>query len=158
MRTPCKSPRQLVRPGFILSLAVVLGLSIILANLYPAGSHRPKLLRVAGNLMRIDIAKKMWASDHAATNGTVVTEADLMQYLKVAGRTGLVTTIDSEVYRVNAIGTPPEAQLQKPLEARFPKGTLVRWDTNAGPQILLPNPQGGTNVWQPPYSDGGKSH
>ena len=102
--------------------------------------------------MQIDLAKQAWALDHAATNGAAITEQDLMGYLRVQGSTGLVTSVDSEIYRVNAIGTPPEAQLQRAFGSRFPKGTLIRWTTKADCEILLPNPQGGANGWQPLYS------
>jgi hypothetical protein len=136
----------------VLSLVVALGLLLLVAELLPSGSRRPKLPRVVMNLMQIDLAKQMWASEHAAANGAVVTEQQLIDRLRLPGRTGLVAVVDSEIYRVNAIGTPPEALLERPFGPRFPKGTLLRWSTNAGCEILLPNPQGGANGWQPLYS------
>src|SRR5512143_1775630 len=94
---------QLVRPGFILALVSAVGLVFILfivPDPLPAGG-RAKLPRVTANLKQIDLAKQMWASDHAATNGAIVTEQELMQYLRVPGRTGLVASVDSEIYRAN---------------------------------------------------------
>ena len=117
-----------------------------------AGSTKAKVPQVVGNLRQIILAKQAWALDHAATNGAAVTEQDLIGYLGVPGRTGLVASVDSETYRVNAIGTPPEAQLQRAFGSSLPTGTLVRWTTNAGCEILLPNPQGRANGWQPLYS------
>jgi hypothetical protein len=136
--------------GIVLAVLLLLVWVFVLPRL--AGSSKAKVPQVVANLKQIDLAKQMWASDHAGTNGAVVTEQELMRYLRVPGRTSLVATVDSEVYRVNAIGTPPEAQLQMPFGPAFPKGTLVRWSTTAGTEILLPNPQGGANGWQPLYS------
>jgi hypothetical protein len=148
-------PPPIVRPGFVLSLIVAIGVLFIVAKLLPdvGGSKRAKLPQVIGNLRQIDLAKQMWAADHAATNGASVSERDLAEYLRLPpGSTGLVTSVDWEVYRPNGVGRPPEAQLEKPFGSRFPKGTLVRWSTNTGCEILLPNPQGGATGWQPLYS------
>ena len=145
-------PRQPVRPGFLFALLIVFGLVFIIANLLPSlgGGGKPKLPQIIGNLRQIYLAKEMWAADHAATNGAAVSEPDLVQYLRPRpGSTGLVASVDGEFYRPNAIGTPPEARLERPFGTRFPSGTLVRWSTNAGCEILLPNPQGGANGWQP---------
>lgn len=135
-------------------MLVVIGCAaIIIAYALPSLTRggKAKLPQVIGNLKQIDLAKQMWASDHAATNGAVVTEQELTQYLRVPGRTGLVAIVDSETYRANVIGTPPEAQLRRSFGPRFPEGTRVRWRTNAGTEILWPNPQGGANGWQPLY-------
>ena len=144
-------PSRSVSPGLIAGLVVALCFLMVWYFVLPmlAGSSRAKVPQVVGNLRQIDLAKQMWAVDHAATNGVPVTEQDLSGYLRVPGRTGLVAAIDSEVYRLNAIGTPPEAQLHRAFSSRFPEGTLIRWTTNAGCEILVPNPQGGGNGWQP---------
>jgi hypothetical protein len=146
------------RVSSVLGVGVVVALSwsffwfLVLPRLVGPMSTKAKVPQVVGNLRQIDLAKRIWAEEHAATNGAAVTEQDLTDYLKVPGRTGLVATVDSETYRLNAIGTPPEAQLQRDFSARFPKGTCIRWTSNAGCEILLPNPQGGANGWQPLYS------
>jgi len=142
-------------PGFRLALSVVLGIAFLAWVILPSlpVSTRAKLPQISSNLQRIDLAKQMWASDYAATNGATVPEQDLVEYLRPRpGSTGLVEAVDSEVYRRNAVGTPPEARLERAFGSRFPKGTLVRWRTNVGCEILLPNGHGGTNDWQPLYS------
>jgi hypothetical protein len=136
--------------GLIVALCLLFAWYFVLPKL--AGSSKAKVPQVVGNLKQVDLAKQAWAWDHAATNGAAVTEQDLMGYLRVTGSTGLVTSVDSEIYTLNAIGTPPEAQLQRPFGSRFPRGTLIRWTTNAGCEILLPNQQGGASGWQPLYS------
>ena len=136
-------------------LAVIGCAVIIAAYALPSltRSGKAKLPQIVGNLRQIDLAKQMWASDHAATNGAAVSEQDLAEYLRPRpGFTRLVASVDGEVYRPNTFGTPPEARLERPFGTRFPTGTLVRWSTNAGCEILLPNQQGGANGWQPLYS------
>ena len=149
-----QEPSKPISPVMVAGLVVALCLMLVWFSVLPplAGSSKAKVPQVVGNLRQIDLAKQTWALEHAATNGATVTEQDLLSYLRVPGRTGLVGAVDSEIYRLNAIGTPPEAQLQKAFGSRFPKGTLVRWTTNAGCEILLPNPQGGANGWQSLYS------
>jgi hypothetical protein len=145
-------PRQPVRPGFLFALLIVFGLVFIIPYLLPTlgGSGKAKLPQIIGNLRQIYLAKELWASDHAATNGAAVSEPDLVQYLRPRpGSTGLVASVDGEVYRPNAIGTPPEAKIERAFGSRFPKGTIIRWATNAGCEILVPNPQGRANGWQP---------
>ncbi len=69
---------------------------------------------VINNLKQIEIAKPLWAADRAATNEVTVLESDLMEYLlSHPGSTGLVDSVDGEVYRPNAIGTPAETQLEE---------------------------------------------
>ena len=153
MNAHSKSPVQ-ARPVFMM-LVVIGCAAVIVAYVLPSlsGSRRAKLPEIIGNLKQIDLAKQMWASDHLATNGTVVSERELLGYLRPPpGSAGLVRPVDSEVYEPNAVGIPPEAKLERAFGSRFPKGTLVRWSTNAGCEILLPNPQGGANGWQPLYS------
>lgn len=149
-------PSRPIPAGLVLGLILALCLLLVWFFVLPrlAGSNKAKVPQVVGNLKQIDLAKQFWASDHAATNGAAVTEQDLMGYLRVPGSTGLLASVDSEIYRLNAVGTPPEAQLQRAFGSRFPKGTLIRWTTNAGCEILLPNNpvQGGANGWQPLYS------
>ena len=147
---PSKRISPILVAGLVPAFCLMLVWFFVLPRL--AGSNGAKVPQVVGNLRQIDLAKQAWALDHAATNGATVTEQDLLSYLRVPGRTGLVGAVDSEIYRLNAIGTPPEAQLRKALGSKFPKGTLVRWTTNAGCEILLPNPQGGANGWRPSYS------
>lgn len=127
----------------IVALCLLFAWYFVLPKL--AGSSKAKVPQAVGNLKQINLAKQAWALDHAATNGAAVTEQDLMSYRRMPGSTGLVTSVDSETYRLNAIGMPPEAQLQKAFGSRFPKGTLIRWTANAGCEILLPNPQGGAD-------------
>jgi hypothetical protein len=152
-------PSRPVSSVLVVGLVVTLSWSLVWLFVLPrlAGSTRAKVPQVVGNLQQIDLAKQIWAKDHAATNGAAVTEQDLAGYLGGPGRTGLVAFVDSEVYRLNAIGTPPEAQLQRAIGTLLPRGTLVRWTTNAGCEILLPNLQGGANGWQPLYSVRGRT-
>jgi len=150
-----QTSRQLVRPGFLLALLIAFGFLLIIGGLLPplGGSKKAKLPQIIGNLKQIDLAKGIWASDHAATNGVAVSESNLVGYLRPRpGSTGLVASVDGEVYAPNVIGAPPEARLERPIGPRFPNGTLVRWSTNAGCEIRLPNQQGGANGWQPLYS------
>lgn len=150
-----QTPRQIVRPGFVLALLIVFGLFFIIASLLPSfgGSRKAKLPQVLNNLRQIEIVKEIWASEHAASNGAAVSDSELAAYLNPRqGSTGLVASVAGEVYRANAIGTPAEARLERPIGTRFPMGTLVRWSTNVGCEILLPNQQSGANGWQPLYS------
>ncbi len=143
-----------VRPGFLLALVVVLALVLLAYIALPslAGSTKAKLPQIISNLRQLDLSKEMWASDHSATAGALVSEQDLAKYLGPrVSSTGLVVSVDSETYSLNPIGTPPEARLEKSI-GRFPKGMLMRWSTNGGCEILLPNPQGGANGWQPLHS------
>ena len=147
-------PRQLVSRGFVV-LMVGAGLAALLASvLLPGGSRKPRVLRIVANLQRIDAAKQMWASGHAATNGAVVSNQDLLPYLSGGlGSTQWIASVDSEVYRVNPIGSPPETRLERTYGGGgFPKGTRLRWNQNVGCEKLLPNPQSGANGWQPLYS------
>jgi hypothetical protein len=140
------------RPGFVLALIVALGL-ILFAWMSPyyAGSTKAKLPQITSNLKQIGLAKELWASDHGATAGVQVSEQDLATYLRPPkGATGLVMSVLSETYRLNPIGTPPEAQLEKAI-GKFPKGMVMRWSTNKGCEIRLPNPQSGTNGWHSLY-------
>ena len=157
MNPPDKSlrPRPLVRPGFLFSILVALGLLSLIANLLLpslAGSRKPPLSQIIRNLRQIEIAKQMWASEHPATSGIPISEQDLLEYLAPRGSSNSsVQPVDSEIYTPNPIGTPAQAKLANPLSSRLPKGTLIRWTTNGEPEIQLPNPQGGTNEWQPLY-------
>lgn len=145
--------QKLVRPGFLLSLFIGFGFLYVVANLLLpqiSGSRKAKLPSIIANLKLIDVAKEMWASDHKATNGTPLSEQDLLEYVRPpVDSTGLVRSVDSEVYTHNPIGTPSQAKLENPIGTRFPKGTLIRCSTNRGPEILLPNTDGKANGWQP---------
>lgn len=150
MTTSSKPPVQ-ARPIFLI-LAVIGCAAVILAYSLPSRVRggKAKLPRIVFNLRLIDNAKQMWASDHAATNGTEVSKEDLMPYLGAPGSTQWIASIDSEVYRVNAIGTAPETQLESAYGGgSLPKGTRLRWTQNMACEKLLPNPQGGANGWQP---------
>ena len=138
--------------GLVAGLITVLCLLFVWYFVLPllAGSRRAIVPQVLANLRRIDAAKEMWAADHAATNGAIVTERDLVDYLRPRpNSTALMRPVSSELYRLNALGVPPEAQLQEALGARFPKGPLFRFSRSAGYEVRLPNPQGGANGWQP---------
>ena len=117
-------------------------------------SVKPKLPQIIRNLREIELAKQLSTSDYSATNGVTLSELEIVRYLeRRPGQTGLVASVDSEVYKPNPIGAPAEARLERGLGSRFPKGTVIRWTTNAGCEILLPNPQDGANGWQPLRSE-----
>ncbi len=149
-------PDRPVRRGRVIGLALALGLvflpGIFLQSL--TWSRKAKLAEITSNLEEINFAKAMWAADHSATTGVLASEQDLAKYL-APGRptnfTGLVVSADSETYRANPIGIPPEAQLEKRM-GRFPKGMVIRWSSDRGCEVLWPNPQGRANGWQPVYA------
>jgi hypothetical protein len=151
-----QAPRQLVRPALVANLVVALVLALLVCVFLPmlGGSRRGKLPRIVMNLARIGAAKEMWASDRAATNGAAVSNQDLIPFLgEGPGSTGWIASVDSEVYRVNPVGVPPETRLESAYGGgSLPKGTRLRWSKNAGCEKLLPNQQGGANGWQPLYS------
>jgi len=149
-----QTPNQSMRPGFVLTLLIVISLLGLLCKILPmlGGSKKPVLLRVVNNLKQIDLAKQWWALDHGASNGVQVSFQDLAPYLGQGNTlTGVIVSVLSETYTPNPIGIPPEARLGKGV-GRFPKDTSLRWSTNRGSEVLLPSLQGESNNWQPTYS------
>jgi general secretion pathway protein G len=63
------------------------------------------------NLHWIDSAKNQWAVDNNKTNGTVVTENDIMPYLKGWSHTNFPECPSGGTYTIGKIGEPPICSL-----------------------------------------------
>ena len=142
------TPGTYVRPGFVLSLLLALGVLALAALVIPSHARKGRsvIVRVGNNVSQIEVAKEIWAREHGATGLVSISEQDLAPYLAGGGgRTGFVSAIVGERYLINKLGLPAEAQLTRDLN-RFPKGTIIRLSaTNMlRYEILPPN-----NLMQP---------
>ncbi len=127
-----------MRPGVPLALLglvlIVLTFQVVLPSL--SGSRKSILAGVHSNLIALDRAKQAWASEHGATNGFPVSEADV----------GFPRPVVGETYTVNPIGVLPEVRLGKAV-GKYAKGTVLRLG-RAGLEVV-PNEGGAANRSQP---------
>jgi competence protein ComGC len=63
------------------------------------------------NLHWIDVAKNQWAVDNNKTNGTVVTENDIMPYLKGWSHTNFPECPSGGKYTIGKVGENPTCSL-----------------------------------------------
>jgi hypothetical protein len=94
--------------GIIFALAAVLAFPLLLSTAVPRfiTSHRAKEhAQCYANLQRIAEAKTQWSTTHHATNGTVITLAELGE--------GVVslTCPGKGHYKANAVGASPECSV-----------------------------------------------
>jgi hypothetical protein len=127
----------------VIACAVIL-LAILLPSFNPGGPS--KRFRIINNLVAIETAKEMWASDQGATGSVQVTEQDLAPYMRGWGESNsLVTPVMGERYVINPLGVPPEAHLTRKY-GKAPPGTIIRYIRHPGvssrEEIILPNSQG----------------
>lgn len=115
------------------------------------GSRNNNTVKVLNNLKQLEMAKDMWARDHGATGSVEVSAQDILPYLPAKTASNrLVLPVMGERYLINPTGVAPEAQLTG-FTARWPSGAVIRLYDR--PTVLLPNPQGAANGWQPLSSE-----
>ncbi len=105
---------------------IVVTFQVVLPSL--SGSRKSILAGVQSNLIALDRAKQAWASEHGATNGFRVSEADI----------GFPRPVVGETYTVNPIGELPQARLGKAV-GKYAKGTVLRLG-RAGLGVVANNP------------------
>ena len=106
----------------------------------------------------MDGAKQQWALEHGISNATKLTreltDEDLTPYLTHRDnkdhfdrfgsgfdRNGHVHPVADEQYRLNSIGSSPEAVLSKKFEEApipLPKGSIIRLDETGAEEYILP--------------------
>jgi hypothetical protein len=91
-------------------------------------------------LKQVELSKQLWAEDHHATNGTLVSTNDLQGYVGASFSFVKLWRLDEPVaYQINAIGEPPFVVLESDSSAlKFPKGTLFRHAGTTGVEVKLP--------------------
>lgn len=134
---------------FFIVFVVILFIALIWECLLPhlSGGGPTIKGRIWNNLEQIETAKRLWATDHKATNSTPVSEADLISYFPRGTKPGqLVAPVVGERYIINAVGVPSAAQLTHSV-GKWPEGKIIRFPspTNTTNQVTLPSNRAGTN-------------
>ncbi len=140
MRQSSSSPT--VRPGFVLTLFVVLLVPFLAWSILPmlSGGGPTKVMQIVNNLRQIELMKERWASSHSVTGSVQISEQDLAPLVPGYSSNGLVRPVIGERYILHRLGVGPEAQLTRRC-GKFPAGTFIRLrpDTNRLFRIYLPN-------------------
>lgn len=141
--TSMSAPRRYlfgIRPVFTVFLLLVCGL-ILAAYVLPAHSESRKSIasRISSNLLRIEVAKALWAASHGGSIPSDISLTDLADVYPGANTFGqVVTPVAGEHYAVNPLGIRPAARLIRPL-GRWSAGTNLQRGTNGALEIIVPN-------------------
>jgi hypothetical protein len=115
--------------GILLLLAFVV--SVAIPNF--AGSHRSKAHAIVSNLRQLDGAMQQWGLDHGQTGTVVVTEENLVPYLRHPPK-----PVAGERYVLKTLAESPEAHLTHKVEL-WPAGSVLRLSTNGDFEVVSPN-------------------
>jgi len=126
-------PKRLFRLYLVGGILIfgALALSICIPNY--VRSPRSKTMAIINNLRQLDSAMQQSAFEHGKTGAVVVTEQDVLPYLRYS-----LKPIAGERYVFKTLSQPPEAQLTHRFEGR-PKGSVLRLNTNGTFDVILPN-------------------
>ncbi len=141
MKKPSHSTLILLLGAAVLLFALIW--AICIPNFVHSGPST--MSRIIQNLRQIQGAKEHWALENHETNDIVVTREMLDGTFGRGGYDGFVRPIVHERYTINTLRKPAEAELTRKVDRYYPRGTLVRWGTNAHEEIIFPNQQGGAN-------------
>jgi len=114
-------------------LAVVAILAVMAALLLPSlakSKQRAQSVVLQSNMRQLELAKKLWAEDHAAPPGTAPTMEDLSPYL--GGQDSLRPAI-GERYRPGKVGEPVQAEIDAkdaPRSLRLPPAVQADGDSD----------------------------
>jgi hypothetical protein len=101
---------------------------------------------IINNLRVIISAKQQRGFEHPQSGDVLLTEKDISPFLGSynTNEDGSLKRIAGEIYSIKSLSDHPEAILTQDVKVRnviFPKGFVIRWDTNVNAYMLPNKPQ-----------------